>query len=276
MPAIRPCLGEFDPRPFWETLVDWGRAFADRLPHILAGILIIVLFWFVSGITRHTIVATGQRARMDAALAGMLGRLASIAMFLIGLGVAAVVILPSFRPVDLIAGLGITSIAIGFALKDILQNFFAGILLLWQKPFRVGDQVKIKDFEGTVEEISIRSTQLRTYDGEQVVLPNGDVYVSPIVVRTAYDRRRLQVKLALKDPAALDRARALIRDVVKGTDSVLAEPPPEVRAENLSGGSVSLSVLFWVKPDHATAIKVNDDVLAGIRKALGEAEIALA
>jgi small conductance mechanosensitive channel len=200
----------------------------------------------------------------------------SIVVFVVGLGIAAVVILPSFRPVDLIAGLGITSIAIGFALKDVLQNFFAGILLLWQKPFRVGDQVKIKDFEGTVEDISIRSTQLLTYDGERVVLPNGDVYVSPVVVRTAYDKRRVSVKVGIKSTGDLEPAREAVRRAAAGTSGVLPQPAPEVHAESLAPGAVTLAVAYWVKPDNATVVAVNDAVLTAIKQALDAAGIALA
>lgn len=103
----------------------------------------------------------------------------------LGLFVAAVVILPTFKPGDLVTGLGITSVVIGFAFKDVLQNFFAGVLILWRRPFVVGDQIKVKEYEGTVEEINVRSTRLKTYDGERAVLPNGEVYTNAILVRTA-------------------------------------------------------------------------------------------
>ena len=108
----------------------------------------------------------------------ILGRLASAFTIILGLFVAAVVIFPTFNPGDLIAGLGITSVAIGFAFKDVLQNFFAGILILWRRPFIVGDEIKVGNYEGTVEEITTRSTRVKTYDGERAVLPNGDVYTN--------------------------------------------------------------------------------------------------
>ncbi len=119
------------------------------------------------------LLTAGERTRLDPTLADLLGRLASLVIMAWGLFVAAVVIFPAFKPGDLIAGLGITSVAIGFAFKDILQNFFAGILILWRQPFVVGDQIRSGGFEGTVEEINIRSTRLKTYDGERAVLPNG-------------------------------------------------------------------------------------------------------
>ncbi|MFP3354118.1 mechanosensitive ion channel, partial [Pseudoalteromonas sp. SIMBA_153] len=98
-----------------------------------------------------------------------------------------------FTPAKLIGALGIGSVAIGFAFKDIFQNLLSGILLLISEPFRIGDQIVSGDYEGTVEDIKIRATTIRTYDGRQVVIPNSDLYTSALTVNTAYKQRRLQV-----------------------------------------------------------------------------------
>jgi small-conductance mechanosensitive channel len=183
------------------------------------------------------------------------------------------VIFPSFKPGDIIAGLGITSVAIGFAFKDILQNFFAGLLILWRRPFRVGDQIRVKDFEGTVEDINMRSTRLKTYDGERAILPNGDVYTSSILVRTAYDQRRLKFVVGIGYPDSIEEARQVIHDVLKDTEGVLTDPAPWVYVSELAGSSVNLTVYFWVKSQQANALKVSDKVVTGIKLALDKAEI---
>jgi len=131
--------------------------------------------------------------------------------------------------------------------EDILQNFFAGLLILWRRPFRVSDQIRVKDFEGTVEEINMRSTRLKTYDGEWVILPNGDVYTSSILVRTAYDQRRLKFVVGIGYPDSIEEARQVIHDVLAGIEGVLDEPAPWVYASELAGSSVNLTVYFWVK-----------------------------
>ncbi len=107
---------------------------------------------------KRVLLTAGRRTRLDLTLADLLGRLASAFTIVFGLFVAAVVIFPTFNPGDLIAGLGITTVAIGFAFKDVLQNFFAGILILWRRPFIVGDEIKVGNYEGTVAEITTRST----------------------------------------------------------------------------------------------------------------------
>jgi small-conductance mechanosensitive channel len=272
LPAVP--LADIDFTPFWHTVMDWGRAFSARLPYIIAGLVVIFAFVIVGRLVRRGIVAAGKRSRLDSAQSAMLARVAGMLVVLLGVLIAAVVVFPSFAAGDLITGLGITSIAVGFALKDILQNFFAGILLLWQRPFRVGDQVRIKDFEGTIEEINIRSTQLHTYDGERIVIPNSDVYTNAVIVRTAYDRRRLQLRVGIKATEAIDRARDAIRNAVGNI--AVAEPAPDVRVDSFTAGSVNLAIGIWVKPDYQSAVTAADATFAAIKRALEEAGIALA
>lgn len=97
----------------------------------------------------------------------------------------------------LFVGLGVSSVAIGFAFKDILQNGLAGLLILLRQPVEVGDQIVINSFEGTVERIETRATIIRTYDGQRVVVPNGDSYTKAVQVKTANDKRRSQYDMGL-------------------------------------------------------------------------------
>jgi small-conductance mechanosensitive channel len=187
--------------------------------------------------------------------------------------VAAVVIFPAFKPGDLVTGLGITSVAIGFAFKDVLQNFFAGILILWRRPFIVGDQIRTREYEGTVEEITVRSTRLRTYDGERAVLPNGDVYTNAILVRTAYDKRRVKFTVGIGYPDSIEEARTTIKRVLNETEGVLPDPVPWVHVTELAPSSVNFTVYFWVHSEQAKVLEVSDRVATGIKQALDTAGI---
>ncbi len=184
-----PANSGFNLNVIWNSLYGMFNSFLSRLPYIAAAIVVFLLFIVVSKIVSRIVHAAGERTRIDGTLADLLGRLASFVITVLGIFVAAVIIFPAFAPGDLIAGLGITSVAIGFAFKDVLQNFFAGILILWRRPFIVGDQIQFREFDGTVEEINVRSTRIKTYDGERAVIPNGDIYTNVVLVRTAYDRR---------------------------------------------------------------------------------------
>lgn len=268
-----PAPRDFNTGIAWQALRNLGESFLAQLPNIVIGFIVFCVFIVVGRILRRVVHAAGERTRLDVTLADLLGRLASFAIIVLGLFVAAVIVFPAFKPGDLIAGLGITSVAIGFAFKDVLQNFFAGILILWRRPFVVGDQIRSKDYEGTVEEITVRSTRLKTYDGERAVLPNGDVYTSAILVRTAYDKRRIRFTVGIGYPDSIEEARGTIHSVLRETEGVMDDPGPWVYVSELAPSSVNFTVYFWTQSQQANVLKVSDSVATGIKNALDRAGI---
>jgi small-conductance mechanosensitive channel len=170
----------------WFTTKSIMDATCSHLPNIIIGIIVYFVFVKLSGTLRKIIMRIAEHAKLDITLSQALGSLSSAGLILLGLLVTAAIVVPGFKPSHIIAGLGVTSVAVGFASKDIVENFFAGLLLLWQKPFRLGDFIKTGDFEGTVEEMRIKSTRLRTADGELVIIPNGIISSNPIVIKKAY------------------------------------------------------------------------------------------
>jgi small conductance mechanosensitive channel len=265
----------FDPDIVWQVFSQLFARLLAHLPYLILGGLVFVLFLVGARLIKRILIMAGRRTRLDLTLADLLGRLASAFTIILGLFVAAVVIFPTFNPGDLIAGLGITSVAIGFAFKDVLQNFFAGILILWRRPFVAGDEIKVGSYEGTVEEITTRSTRVRTYDGERAVLPNGDVYTNAVLVRTAYNNRRVRLSVGIGYQDSIERARSVIRDVLQKTEGVLHEPAPSVFVAELAPSSVSMNVFFWTTSRQANVLSVSDSAMTGIKLALDEAGIEI-
>jgi small-conductance mechanosensitive channel len=265
----------FDPDVVWQVFSQLFARLIAHLPYLILGFVVFVLFLVGARLIKRILITAGRRTRLDLTLADLLGRLASAFTIILGLFVAAVVIFPTFNPGDLIAGLGITSVAIGFAFKDVLQNFFAGILILWRRPFIVGDEIKVGSYEGTVEEITTRSTRVKTYDGERAVLPNGDVYTSAVLVRTAYNNRRVRLSVGIGYQDSIERARSVICEVLQTTEGVLPEPAPAVLLADLAPSSVNLNVFFWTNSRQANVLRVIDSAMTGIKLALDEAGIEI-
>jgi len=270
-PTVQP--RSFDPGIIWQTLRNLGNGFFAQLPYIILGIVLVGVFVVVARIVKRVIHAAGERTRLDVTLADLLGRLASLLIIILGIFVAAVVIFPTFKPGDLITGLGITSVAVGFAFKDVLQNFFAGILILWRRPFIVGDQLKFREFEGTIEEINVRSTRIKTFDGERAVIPNGDVYTNAVLVKTAYDRRRVRFVVGIGYLDDIEKGRSTIKAVLDKTEGVMPDPGPWIYVSELAPSSVNFTVYFWVESNQANVLKVSDRVATGIKYALDKAGI---
>ena len=269
----RNATESFDPDIVWQVFAQLTSTLMARIPYLLLGLFTFVAFLIVARIVKSILITAGHRTRLDTTLAELLARLASATTVILGIFIAAVVIFPTFRPGDLIAGLGITSVAIGFAFKDVLQNFFAGILILWRRPFVVGDEIKVREFEGTVEEITTRSTRVKTYDGERAVLPNGDVYTNPVLVRSAYESRRVRLVVGIGYRDSIESARSIIHDVLKRTEGVLQDPEASVYVSELAPSAVNFSVFFWTNPRQGSVLAATDRVITEIKSRLDDAKI---
>jgi small-conductance mechanosensitive channel len=250
-----------------------AEAFLARLPYVVVGLLVWLVFYLVGRAVNAAFRLAGDRTRLDPILARLLGRLAGLALSFLGLLIGAVVVFPTFRPGDLVAGLGITSIALGFAFKDILQNWLAGVFILWRRPFHIGDEIRTRDHDGKVEAINVRSTIIRTYDGERLIVPNADVYTNPVLVRTACESRRVRMTVGVGYLDSIDEARAVLRRALDDTEGVLHDPGPWIHVLELAPSEVKFALYFWVRPEQANVLAVSDRVATGIKQALDAAGI---
>ncbi len=258
-----------------ETVIELTHGFFARLPLIGVGIIVFVAFVLIAYAIRKLVKKAALRARVDPMLASLMARIVYIVFIILGLFVAATVVFPGINAGDLIAGLGIGSVALGFAFKDVLQNLFAGFLILLYRPFKIGDQIKIDDFEGTVEEINVRATKIKTYDGERVVIPNSDLYMKAVLVRTAFPSRRSKIEVGIGYNEDHERARKILLDVLQKTEGVLDEPGPDVNVVALADSSVNLKLLYWTDSQQTSTRKTSDRVVSAVKKALDEAGIEI-
>jgi len=246
-----------------------------HLPNVLAGLVLLLLAWAAGGLVARSVRAIARRrGRPD--LGAVLGSLAKGLFFILALLVVAAIVFPSVEPADILAALGIGSVAIGFAFKDILQNLLAGLLLLIRRPFRRGDQIVVRDFEGTVDRIESRATMITTYDGRQVIIPNSDIYTSPVVVNTAFAKRRDEYEVGIgygDDPA---EAAAAFAEAIAGVEGVLPDPSPECLPWSLAESTVNLRARWWTDSARTEQVHVRAGVVLALFRAAKERGIDLA
>lgn len=258
----------------WQTVQGMTEKFFLLLPQLVLGILVFIIFVLVAAASKWLVERFSRRYRYARNLGLVLGRLAQAVVLVFGLLVAATVVAPSFHTADLIKVLGIGGIAIGFAFRDILQNFLAGIILLLHEPFRLGDQIRIDEFEGTVEAIESRATVIKTYDSRRIVIPNSEVFTKSLTVNTAYQSRRLEHVIGIGYGDDIETAKRAIIDALMGVENVLRDPVPDANAMELGDFSVQILVRYWISlPDHQTMVQVRDRVISTIKRALTEAGI---
>ncbi len=224
--------------------------FLRSLPDLGIAVIVFIAFYFFAKVVKR-LVSKAVSAPDKRELSTLLGRLASVAVVVIGLLVAAMIVLPDMGPGALLANLGVGGVAIGFAFKDILQNFLAGILILLKTPFRVGDVIRFDGFVGTVDEIETRMTVLRTFENDLILIPNGQIYTNPVEVVTALPSRRSDFMIGVGYDTDLKSTLSMLTETVQGVDKVLEDPAPDVTVADFGESSINLQVRFWTKTSDA-------------------------
>jgi len=152
------------------------------LPNFILGMIVFVLFLVAASLARSLTRRVMLRRLPRQGMALLFARLVHTSITLVGFLIALSIIAPSFQAADLVKVLGIGTIAVGFAFQNILQNFLAGILLLLQEPFRLGDLISVTGIEGNVSDIQARATIVTTKEGRDVVIPNATIFTNPVAV----------------------------------------------------------------------------------------------
>ncbi len=244
---------------------DLLAGFLEQLPQVGVGLVILVLGLLVARVVRwavrRSLAATTDRSTVFLRVMSRLAGILTIALFVMLALVAAV---PSIDLAAIIGALGIGSIAIGFAFSDILQNTLAGLLILFRQPFRVGDQIVVDDHAGTVVDVSIRETSLKTFDGRIVLIPNADVYGSRVTVQTARELVRTTVVVGVDYDTDLAVARQVALAALDGIEAVADDPAPEAYYTGFGASSIDLDLRFWTHSTQAEIRAAQDEVVEAI------------
>lgn len=202
--------------------------------------------------------------------------LTSVGLWFAGILVATTIALPTVTPGRALTALGLGSVAIGFAFKDVFENFLAGILLLIREPFRLGDFIEVDDIEGKVDQITIRDTHIRQTDGELVVMPNAMIFKNPIHVLTNSDLRRTAIICGVSYDTDVDHARDVITAAVRDVDSVRDDVKDvQIFAKAFGESSIDFEVAWWTGSRPFDIRQSRDQVVAAVKRALDEADIEI-
>jgi small-conductance mechanosensitive channel len=256
-----------------EALARQALALAGKVPVVIEAVVVLVLFWLgarlVRGSLRRVLARTSTEGHVDLVVA----RLAYVGVM--ALGIVTGLGMLGVSVAALVTGLGLAGFALGFAFKDILGNFLAGIMLLFQRPFTLGDQVRIDSVEGTVENIRVRDTVLRAPDGTLAYLPNEKVFTATIVNVSSPSVRRAEVVVSVDSSADLALAVRTAADTLAGHEAALDEPAPDVLVTALADGAVRLACRFWVDTTTRSFARAESDVTGALKAAMDEAGVAL-
>ncbi|WP_201722244.1 MULTISPECIES: mechanosensitive ion channel family protein [unclassified Sulfitobacter] len=276
MPELFGSMWSKLPAPLREQLEGYATGFWAVLPQIVLSLLFVLFVWLVVKVVNWTVPRTLRRARMRRALIDVIMMLLTVSIWLFGILIAVTIAFPTITPGKALTALGVGGVAIGFAFKDVFENFLAGVLLLIREPFSIEDFIDCEDIEGQVEEITIRDTHVRQTDGQLVVAPNAMFFKNPVTIRTARDVRRTTIICGIAYGEDVDAAREVIAQAVRGVDAVRDDVRDvEIFAQEFADSSINFEVTWWTGSRPIDIRSSRDKVVAAVKRALDDAGIEI-
>ena len=245
----------------------------QAIPRLLIATVVVVVLYYVGKLFRTVLMAGRDRWRGRENLELAVSRIFQSLVIAISLLIGATVVFPTVTAGGLIQLLGISGIAVGFAFKDIFQNFLAGILLLVTEPFSIGDEISVTGFEGTVEDVQTRATIIRTYDHRRVVVPNATLFTQSVVVNTAFAVRRYDYDLTVSSTLDIGSLKQhIVARLDSAVEGVSRAPAPEVLILKTDPTNTTLRISWWTSPRQRESLAVQDRVLQAVREEVREEE----
>ncbi len=260
--------------PILEYLQTLADQVVEFLPRLLLGLVIFALAYFISRWTARVVRRSLTRRGHDRELIVLLVLLTRWGILITGIIIAAEVTAEGTLG-SLIAGLGIAGFTIGFALQDVAKNFVAGILLLLQQPFELGDSIEVAGYAGHVRAISLRTTEIRTLDGRFVLIPNTDIFTSPIVNLTRANPRRIELGIGVAPDSDLDKVTRITLAAIANVTGMLEEPAPSVVFTAFGESTIDFKVHYWADMGATDFNEATDEGIKNLKAAFESEGIEL-
>ena len=257
------------------TVGDIWRSFLGHVPLILGAVAVLLVTWALAKAVDVSGTRVLGRWKRRESLKELIQRLIYMLIWVLGLLLAAIVLFPGLTPSRALGGLGLVSIAVGLAFKDIFENFFAGILILWRFPFERGDFIECEGLVGRVERVLVRMSYIRKTTGELVVVPNSFLFKHPVTVLTSLPTRRVTVMLGIAYGEDLAAAAAVVERAVAGCSTLTEGRPVQIFAQAYGDSGVDLEVTWWTGPTPLEVRASRHEVVVAVKAALDGAGIEI-
>lgn len=255
-----------------DTIVDsflsiWAR-FLEHTPYILASIIILILTWIIAKIGLNIARRSLRHSKLRGSLKDLFLRFISFGIWTLGISFSAMLLFPGLTAANALGALGLLSIAIGLAFKDIFENFFAGILLLWQFPFENGDYIECEGLMGYVEKIQIRDTLIRKVTGELAIVPNSFLFKNPVDVLTNKIHRRITLTTRIAFDEDVTAVIEVITRAIADCETVIHDMPLQVWPSQFGASSIDIETTWWTHAKPIDIRRSTGEVITIIKKAL--------
>ncbi len=255
----------------YERLLNLLVQAIDFLPRLIVAIVVFALSLLGAKLAGRGAARAARNA--DEEIGRLLSRLAALATVVVGTVVALDQV--NFDVTGFVAGLGLVGFTLGFAFQDIAKNLMAGILIVIQQPFEIGEAIEVSDYSGTVTDVDIRATTIKTWDGQKVILPNAQVYTSPITNYSGYASRRITLALGVGYEEDLANAQQVFLDAIQKVEGVLADPEPAIYYMGLGSSAVDMTAYIWIDQTESSLFVVTSEAVKALKEAAAREGINL-
>lgn len=258
-----------------EKVVSWTEDFVSMLPNFILALLAFFAFMLIAKYSVKLIMKLLTRAIDNPALNNIIGKTIHITIVIIGTFVSLSVLNLEKTVTSLLAGAGIIGLALGFAFQDIAANFISGILMAARRPFKVGDVIETVSHEGVVEKINIRTTELKSFQGQQIIIPNKEVFQNALINDSFNGKKRIDLGVGVSYGDDLEKVRDIalkaVQDIPRRTD----EEVTLVFGE-FGDSSINFTIRIWVEFSTQGAFKDSQsEAIIAIKKAFDENDVTI-
>jgi small conductance mechanosensitive channel len=256
-----------------QSLQDLLTSMLLFLPKLITALVVFVAGLVLAGVVSRALKRAFERRNADPEITLLAMKVTRWAVVVLGTIVALDQV--DFNVTTFLAGLGILGFTVGFALQDVSKNFVAGLLLLLQQPFDIGEMVQVGEYTGKVQLVDLRATEIRTLDGRLVLIPNSDVFTNPIVNLSRPDSRRIELEAGVSYESDLERVRQLALEAIRSVEGLMEEPPPQVVYHTFGGSTIDMTILFWFDNKTSNPQVARDQGLAAVKSAFEKAKVEM-
>ncbi|MCA9146262.1 MAG: mechanosensitive ion channel [Planctomycetaceae bacterium] len=261
--------------PAWNEVEELAADTVRSTPLLGVGLILLIAAWFAAGMSVQAARYIFSRRITSRLLRDVAARAVAVPVFLLGIYLVLKVSGLTRLAMTVLGGTGIIGLVVGFAFRDIAENFLASVLISLQHPFTTGDLVEVAGYQGYVQSVNTRATLLMTLEGNHVQIPNATIYKETITNFTSNPHTRSDFVVGIGYDDSLTHAQSIALDVLRDHPAVVSDPEPLVLVEALGAATVNLRVYFWIDSSKYSLLKVRSAVVRLTKSAFEDAGISM-
>ena len=257
-------------------LSGWMDAFITMLPNMAVAIILLITFVLLGKLSSKLFRNGAKRVTENLALINLFSTITMYTVIGLGIFIILSVLKLEKTVTSLLAGIGIIGLALGFAFQDIAANFVSGVILVFRKPFKVGEVIHVNETMGTVSRTNLRVTVIETFQGQEVYIPNKEVLQNPITNYSALGKRRIDLAVGISYGDNLEKVKSVVLEAINQVEGVIDHDNTVFNYGEFGSSSINFTIRFWIKyPGEPSILVVLNDAIVAIKKAFDKNDIMI-